>query len=455
MKHHYDPHLLETENITKLLLKFSLPATIGVLMQTLYNLIDTIFIGHAVGALGIAALSIVFPVQIIFVGIAQINGIGCASLVSIALGEKNKNRAEFILGNAWSLSLISGIVMTIILSVFSDYILRLLGVTATILPYAKVYFNIIVLGAAFMMFYLVGINVIRAEGNPKAAMMIVLVSSIFNVILDIIFIFILHKGLYGAALASLITQILTAVYILYFFLSHKSSLAISLRYFVVEKTIALKIFGVGLSSFLRMATNSIILIILNRLLGIYGGDVAIAVYGILNRVMIFANLPVLGITEGLQPIIGYSYGAKLFKRLKKAVRLGSLAASSYSLLIFIVLLLFPGFIIRLFVSESNINLLGGHALHILAPALLSLGFQTVASGMFQSIGKIKPSLFLSLLRNVFLFIPLVFILASYYHLEGIWFSFPASYCGAFLITLAMFVWQMKQFEEKYEYNKFT
>lgn len=439
-KHQY---LLANESIGKLLWKFSLPSTVGMVVATLYNIVDTIFIGHAVGGLGIAGLSIVFPFQMIVVGIAQTIAVGSASLISIALGAKEHAKAELYLGNALSLAVILGLLITVIILPFSSFFLRVIGSSVTILPYAKAYIDIILFGIVFVTSGMVITSIMRAEGNVIIPMIITLIAALLNIILDAVFIFGFNMGIRGAAIATIISQIVFTGFLFYYLLSSRSSLRVHLKNFILNFTIAWEIFVIGIASFMRTASNSVTTIILNHLLGFYGGDTAIAVFGILNRIIMFLFMPQLGIAQGLQPIIGFNYGAKLFDRVKQATKLAITIVSSISVLSALIIFLFPAIFIRVFTTEQTLITQGSHAIMFLAPALATIGFQIIVAIMFQSLGKAKPSFFLSILRNFIFFLPLIFILPLFLKLDGLWLSFPISYGLALVVTIVMFMREMR------------
>jgi putative MATE family efflux protein len=440
-KHQY---LLATESIGKLLWKFSLPSTIGMLVANLYNIIDTIFIGHAVGGLGIAGLSIVFPFQMIVVGIAQTIAVGSASLISIALGAKEHAKAELYLGNALCLAIVFGLLITVTILPFSSFFLRVIGSSRTILPYAKAYIDIILLGTAVVTSGMVITSIIRAEGRVLIPMIITLVAAILNIILDAVFIFGFNMGIRGAAVATIISQAVFTGFLFYYLLSGRSTLRVHLRNFILNLSIAWEIFAIGIASFMRTSSNSVATIILNHLLGFYGGDTAIAVFGILNRIIMFLFMPQLGIAQGIQPIIGFNYGAKLYARVKKATKLAITIVSSISVLSALIIFLFPVVFIRVFTTEQALISEGSHAIMFLAPALAMVGFQIIAAIMFQSLGKAKPSFFLSILRNFIFFLPLIFILPLFLKLDGLWLSFPVAYALALIVTIVMFRQEMRK-----------
>ncbi|MCK4607892.1 MAG: MATE family efflux transporter [Gammaproteobacteria bacterium] len=441
-------HVLANERISKLLWQFSLPAMVGMLVQTFYNVIDTIFIGHSVGVLGIAALSIVFPIQILITAIAQLISTGSATLISIALGAKRPDEANLVFGNAICLAIITGIIITAVGLWDSAKFLAIFGSTPSILPYARQFMNVILLGVPFVMFAMAGTGIARAEGNVKMAMYSMIFSAVLNTILDPIFIIWLHMGVKGAAIATLIAQIFAACFMLYYFAFGNSSLQIVMKNFVLRGYLVLKIAAIGSSSLVRIASSSLSLVVLNHLLGIYGGDSAIAVYGILSRVLMSFFMPILGIAQGLQPILGFNYGAKLIARVRESIKKANVIATVISVISFVVIFSFPKIIFNIFTNDPVLIAEGKHAILFITPTLSLVGFQMITATMFQSLGKVKPALLLSSLRGLLFLIPALLILAPLLKLNGIWLAFPIADILAFSVTFMLYRPQMRKFKNE-------
>ncbi|OQX71250.1 MAG: MATE family efflux transporter, partial [Candidatus Cloacimonas sp. 4484_275] len=330
--------ILADDNIHRLLFKLSLPATVGMIVMALYNVVDTIFVGRGVGTLGIAGISIVFPFQMFVMAVGQMIGIGGASLISRNLGANNFQRAEKTLDNILLIVIITSLVLIVPSYLFMNTLLKTFGASAPIMPYAKDYLQIILAGTQFFIFLISFNNVIRAEGRAKIAMGTMIVSAILNTILDPIFIFGLKLGIRGAAIATVISQLISVIYVIYFFQSGKSILKFRKLRFNVS--IQKEIFAVGFSSFSRQVAASFLVIILNNSLAFYGSDISIAVFGIINRILRFIIMPIFGIAQGLQPIVGYNFGAKQFQKVIKAIKLAFIYGVAISTLGFIVLILF-------------------------------------------------------------------------------------------------------------------
>ena len=437
--------MLGEERIGKLLLSLSLPATIGMLVQAMYNFVDTIYVGRGVGSMGIAGISISFPVQIFVMAFAQLFGIGGASVISRALGEKNHEKARRAAGNVMAFSIAFGLAMTLLGYFFIDQLLILLGASEAIIPYAREYLSIILLGSAFFSFGMAMSHVIRAEGKPKIAMAAMLISAVLNIILDPIFIFTLNMGIRGAALATVLSQAITSIYILFYFISGKSLLRISLASLLPEWTILKGTVSVGLSAFSRQVAGSLLAVVLNNSLVFYGGDIAVAVYGVINRLLMVFIMPMFGVNQGFLPIVGYNYGAKKMRRARESVKLASAVTTLIALFSAIIMFFFARQLISIFTDEIELIEPTISALRIVILAIPTIGIQVIASGMFQALGKAIPALFLSLLRQIIILIPLILVIPRFLGINGIWISFPLADLIAFAISLVFYLRELKMF----------
>ncbi len=439
---------LASEPIKTLLWKLSLPAMAGMFVMSLYNVVDAIFVGRGVGILGIAGISIVFPIQMVIMGIGLMVGIGAASLISRSLGADNMKRAERTLGNAIILILILGGTLAVVALSRSTFLLRLFGATDTILPYAKEYMDIILLGVVFHGFSMAANAIIRAEGNARVAMISMFIGALLNIALDPVFIFALGMGIRGAAIATVIAHVVTTLYLAHYFLSGKSSLRIRVKNFILERTVVKEIVAIGFGVFVRTAAGSFIAVIINRTLGFYGGDVSIAVFGVVHRVLHFAVMPNMGIAQGLQPILGFSYGARRYDRGIEVIRRSVIIAAAFSVGAVLIILLFAEPIIRFFSTDAALISQGTHAIRLIFMALWLVGFQIVGATIFQAIGKPIQTFILSTSRQILFLIPLVFILPRFFGLNGVWLSFPIADTLSFIITLAMVIPQMREFKKQ-------
>lgn len=468
---HERSRLLADESIGKLLFKLSAPATIGMLVMALYNVVDTVFVGQALGensVQGIAGIAVAFPIMMIVMAIALAIGIGGASMISRSLGQRNIDRAENVMGNVLSLVLIASAFICILGSIFITPILQLFGATDTILPYATEYLRVILYGSIFFMFALAMNNIVRAEGNAKVAMYTMLVSALVNIILDPFFIFgsgyiefnffadklgimiepiYMHgfgMGVKGAAIATVIAQTTGAIFLVWYFTSGNSSLRFHTKNLIPKWDITRETISIGMGPLTRNASGSLVVIVLNNILLAYGGgDVAIAVFGVINRLFMFTFMPMYGIVQGLQPIVGFNYGAKNFSRVMDSVKLSMFVTTAMAIVGFIVFLAFPEQLFSIFTTDQQLISSGKYATRIIVLALPLVGFQVVGTSLYQAIGKARPSFLLAMSRQLLFLIPLVIILPHFFQLTGVWMAFPLSDGLAFLLTFVMVIKEFK------------
>ncbi|MDY9925647.1 MATE family efflux transporter [Methanosarcina sp.] len=443
--------MLADENIGKLLFKLSVPAIIGMLVQAFYNLVDTLFVGRAYGAESIQAIggiAVAFPIQMIGMAVSLAIGIGGASIISRRLGEREQKKAEKIFANLIFLSLFSSLLITGAGLIFIVPLLKTFGATDTILPYALEYLEVILYGTVLFSLAMVTNAVIRSEGNAKVAMNSMLISGGLNVILDPIFIFSFGMGIRGAAIATVLAQAIGVLYVIRYFLSGKSTLRFRPSDLKPDSKIITEALAIGVSPFTRNVSGSLMIIILNNLLAFYGGDIAIAVFGIINRLLMFTLMPMFGIIQGFQPIVGFNYGAKNFERVKDTVKLAILTTTVMSIAGFLILYLFPEQLFGIFSGDHQLIVEGKSAVRIVVLATPLVGFQVVGAALYQAIGKAKPSLFLSMCRQMLFLIPLVLILPKYLDLPGVWAAFPLADSLAFTVTLIMVIREFRSLAEK-------
>ncbi|MBM7614153.1 MATE family efflux transporter [Alkaliphilus hydrothermalis] len=427
---------LGTEKVGKLLYQMSLPAAIAMMVNGLYNVVDTIFIGQGVGPLAIGGLAIAFPIQMLIMGFAQMVGIGAASAVSRNLGADEIEKADQVAGNAFTSIFVLSLLFSLVGLVFADQLLYIFGATETLLPYAKEYITVILFGSVFFSFAMMSNSLIRAEGNAKVAMITMLLGAGLNIILDPIFIFVFDLGIRGAALATIISQFISFLYVMNYMYSGKSSLKVKLHHLKPDWKIIKEIFTVGFSAFTRSSTNSIFSIVVNNSLRIFGGDIAITIFGIVNRVIAFLFMPILGVVQGMQPIAGFNYGAKKIERVKHVLKLSIIASTVIAILGWIIGETIPHIIIRAFTDDVNIIKDGSYVFRIVIAMVPLLGIQFVGATLFQSLGKAMPAIVLSLLRQFILLIPLILILPRIFNLQlfGVWLAFPIADILAAIIT---------------------
>jgi putative MATE family efflux protein len=430
---------LGEDKINRLLIKLSFPAAIGMISMALYNLVDTIFVGRGVGTLAIGALSIIMPLQMLIFALTQTLGIGGASLISRALGEKDTHKADLAFGNLIVLTILLSISIMLAGYLFPETVLYFFGAKGEIVPYALDYFFIMLLGTPFLNYAMVFNTIIRAEGNAKTAMITMIIAALINIILDPVFIFILEMGVRGAAVASIIAQFISFSYIAAYFTRGNSSLHFHIKNLNLNKSITKEIFAIGVSPLGRHGAGSIVAALLNHILFSYGGALSVAVYGIINRILRVSFMPLMGLVQGFLPIAGYNYGAKKFKRLLDLLKISSIWAITTTNIIWLILMIFARDIIAIFSSDISLINQGEHALRIIILIIPLLGFQLIGASYFQALGKALPSFILSLSRQIFFFFPLVFILPRFWGLNGVWLTFPLSDILSVILTGILFI----------------
>lgn len=432
-----------------LLLRFSLPAIVGMLVNAIYNVVDRLFIARGVGPLGLAGATVAFPLMLVLMAFGMLIGMGGSSLVSIRLGERRERDAERILGNATGLMILISLTITGLGLAFLEPILRLFGASDTILPYAKSYTSIILAGSVFQGMGFGLNNFIRGEGNPKIAMVTMLIGALLNIILDAVFIFAFGWGVAGAALATVISQAVSAVWVLAYYVSGKSHLKIRAANLVPRPEIFMPMLAIGAAPFAMQLASSAVNGLLNNQLQRYGGDTAVSAMGIIFSVITFIVMPLFGLNQGNQPIVGYNYGAKNFERVRKTMLLAIGAASATVFSGFLVAQLAAPALARAFAGGSTeLVALASRALRIYTLGLPLIGFQIVAAGYFQASGKPREAMFLSLSRQVILLIPLFIILPLRFGLDGVWMAPPVSDLLSALLTGVFFLRELRSLSKK-------
>ncbi len=426
---------LGTQKISKLLIKQAVPATIGILVMSLNMIVDTIFVGQWIGVLAIAAITVVLPIAFLISSIGMGIGIGGSSIISRALGANNPEKAFLTFGNQICLTVILAILFVVLGSVFSVPILNLFGAKGEILPIASEYFGLIIYGVPFLAFAMMGNPTIRAEGKPKFAMYAMMVPSVLNILLDILFIKYFNWGMCGAGLATSIAYASCGLYILYFFLSSKSELQIIPKNFKLDFKIVQEIAKLGGVSIVRQGAISILMIVLNYSLYTYGGEISIAVFGIINRVMMFALSPVLGVSQGFLPVAGFNIGAKKNDRVKETIKKSIYFGSILGTLIFIGIVIFKEQIIWIFTNDATLLEKTPDAMLVVFLVTPIVTMQLIGSAYFQAAGKAMPALLLTLLKQGIFLIPLAYFLPIYYGIDGVWWSFPIADSLATIITV--------------------
>lgn len=429
--------LLLNGNLTSLLFKFSAPATVGMVVGALYNIIDTIFVGKGVGSIAIAALSIVLPMQLIMLGIGTMLGIGSASIISRALGRNRKDIARNAYGNAIVINLLISAVCMVLIYIFMDKFLIFFGASSSVLPYAKDYAYITVAGFILLSFAINSNSCIRAEGSPRAAMYAMGIGALINIILDPIFIFVLGMGIKGAAIATIISQCISVAYVIFYIFFGKSVFKINISVLKIRSSLVREILSLGFPSFIRSTMASFIILIFNRLLLFYGGDLYIAIMGIGLRLLSLIQMPLIGITQGFSTIVSFNYGARLYPRIKKVLEIAIIWTIIIAGAGFLIMMIFPRFVITLFSNDSELINEGISILRIVILFLPFIGIQMLGGGLFQAIGKAVPALVLTISRQVLFLVPAAFLLPLLFGLNGVWMAVPVS---DFLSIAATGIW---------------
>lgn len=440
-------HELATEDIRKLIWKYSLPAMVGTVVMSLYNIVDRIFIGQGVGALAISGLSLAFPFMIVLMAFGMLIGAGSASRISITLGQHDKDKAEKILGNSVVLTfIISG--FAIILSlIFMKDLLYMFGGTTNTIQYASDYMIIIIPGGIFTALYFGLNNILRASGHPKSAMFNILLGAIVNIILDPIFIFVFDWGIQGAAIATVISYFIGTLNVASHFIYRNSQLRFHTRNFKLQKDIVYSILSIGMSPFSMQIGTSLVVILINSTLLKYGGDLAIGAYGIINSVNMMVVMFIIGLNQGTQPIIGYNYGARNYSRMFSTLKIAAVIGTIFTSVGFVMGMFFPQPIVSVFASDLELQQISAIGLRISVIMFPVIGFQVVVSNFFQSIGKAKLSIFLSLTRQFIFFIPALLIVPPFFGLEGAWSVMPLSDGLAAIVSSITFINFHKKFKD--------
>ncbi|MBN2898904.1 MAG: MATE family efflux transporter [Clostridia bacterium] len=419
---------LDTTNIPKLLRRLAIPATIGMLVNALYNLVDTIFIGQGVGADAIGGLAIAFPIQMVIMAIALMVGIGAASAISRSLGERNIEKANTIVGNAYVLCVFLSSIFVVIALAKTEELLYLFGATDTLLPYAMDYIRIIFIGSIPFSFVMTSNNIIRSEGNAKESMMIMIIGTGLNIILDPLFIFVFKMGIKGAALATILSQFVSFLYVIHYLRSGKSHLKVAWHHLKPHGAMQLEILKIGTPAFIRQIGGSFLAIFLNNALGTYGGDIAITSYGIVNRLIMFLFMPMFGVVQAVQPIAGYNYGARRYQQIRDVVKLSIRSLVIYATLGWLVILLTSSKIGYIFTKDAIVVDTVAVQLKYITLMLPIVGIQITSGTVFQAFGKAFPAMILSLLRQIIMLVPMLLLFPSVFGLGllGIYIAFPIS-----------------------------
>jgi putative MATE family efflux protein len=432
--------ILGEGNINKLLLKFSIPAIAGMAVNALYNVIDRIFVGRGVGSDALSGIAVTMPFMLPLFGFAVLIAVGTAVRVSIKIGEKKLEEAESIIGNGFILSVIIGVALTIICIIFMKPILIAFGGSDTSLDYAEQFMRIIIFGTVLQIIGLTLNSAIRAEGNPMMALATMLIGALINTALNPLFIFVLHLGVRGSALATLISQAFTAVWTLYYFVNPKNIIRLKIKNMRLKLHIIRDILSIGLGPFILQSAVGVMLLVANNVFTGIGGNDALAVIGIISVISMLFNMIISGFAQGMQPIVGYNHGAKNVQRVKDAFTSSLLMATAVCIAGFIPVFFFSREIMSLFFGDNDYILkMGSQGLKYSLMTLPLLGFQNISISYFQAIGKFKQSIFLYLMRQLVLIIPLLFILSNLFGFYGGVAAFPATDVIITVITAVLVI----------------
>ncbi len=440
------PITLGTENVWKLLIQYAIPSVIAMTASSLYNITDSIFIGHGVGALAIAGLAITFPLMNLAAAFGSLVGVGAATLMSLRLGQKDYKSANHILGNVFMLNLILGSLFTILILAFLDPILLFFGASEQTLPYAHDYMFTISLGNVITHTYM-GLNaLLRSIGKPQISMYATIFTVIINAALTPVFIFVFHWGIQGAAIATIISQVLMLIWQIKIFSDKKSFIHLQKGIYRLKKKIVIDSLAIGMSPFLMNAASSVIIVILNQSLIKYGGDLAVGAYGIINRILFLFVMVVIGLNQGMQPIAGYNFGAGLYNRVMLSLKYTILLATVVTTLGFIIGEFFPKIVANMFTSDNDLTQLVIDGMRLVVIMFPIIGFQIVTSNFFQSIGMPKKAILLSLTRQVIFLLPFLLIFPHYWGLNGVWISMPAADFFSSLLSITLLIHQIRKFK---------
>ena len=440
------PTALGTESIGKLLMQYAVPAIIAMTASSLYNMVDSIFIGHGVGTMAISGLALTFPLMNLAAAFGSLVGVGASTSISVKLGQRDYDTAQRVLGNVFVLNILLGLAFTLVVMAFLDPILYFFGGSDQTVGYARDYMQIILLGNAVTHLYL-GLNaVLRSSGHPQKAMYATIATVVINTVLDPVFIYGFGWGIRGAAIATIVAQVISLAWQFKLFSNKEELLHFHRGIFRLKRKIVFDSLAIGMSPFLMNLAACFIVILINQGLKEYGGDLAIGAFGIVNRLVFIVVMIVMGLNQGMQPIAGYNFGAKLYERVNKVLKLTIVYATVVTTFGFLVGMLVPDLVVGIFTSDAELIDISARGLRIVVMFFPIIGFQMVTSNFFQSIGMAGKAIFLSLTRQMLILLPCLLILPRFFGVAGVWYSMPVSDVLASLIALVMLVMQFRKFK---------
>ena len=439
---------LETKKIGTLLKEYAVPGIIAMTASSLYNMVDSIFIGHipGSGALAISGVSVCFPLMNLGTAIGTLIGVGASTLVSILLGRKDYENAQKVLPNVVTLNVVLGAIYSILILLFLKPVLFFFGASEAIYPFARDYMVVILIGFIISHLYFCLNSMIRSTGNPRLAMNLTLFTVIFNAVLDPLFIFTFGMGIRGAAIATVLCQTISLAYCLIYFSSEKNVVHFGRRIFAYDARIARRSLSIGMGPFLMNTAACLVAMFINQQLRNYGGDFAIGAYGIINRFSFLFLMVVMGLNQGMQPIASYNFGAGKPKRVREVYRLTVAWATAACMLGFIICEFFPGPAVSIFTNDPELKANAEHGMRIMNCMFPIIGFQIVSTNLFQCLGMVKKSIFLSLSRQLLFLLPALYILPLFYGIEGIWASYPVSDAISSILTIILIIRLTRQLD---------
>lgn len=435
---------LGTKPVGRLLTQYALPAIVAMTASSLYNIIDRAMIGQLVGPEAIAGLGITFPFMNLSAAFGAAVGVGSSTCISVKLGQRDYKTAENLLGNTVTLNLIIGLLFMAVCLIFLDPILRFFGASDVTLPYAREFMIVILLGNVVTHMYF-GMNaVLRAAGKPKHAMYATLFTVGMNIVLVVAFVWWLRWGIRGAALATITSQSMALCWQMWIFSDQKELLHLKRGIYRLKADLVRNIIAIGVSPFLMQSTACVIVIIMNNQFVRYGGDMAVGAYSIANSMVMVFFMFVMGMIQGMQPIVGYNFGAEKYDRMFRCLWLTIAAATSILLVGWTLSMLFPREIARIFTADPTLLDLSARGIMLDMLVFFVVGSQAVITNFFQCIGKVRVSIFLSLSRQLILLLPMAYIFPLFWGLDGVWYAMPVSDFGSFAMTIPMLIWYMKK-----------
>lgn len=450
MTSHDKTDFLGKDAIFPLLIKMGLPAMVGMLVNALYNIVDTIFVGQGVGPLAIAALSIAFPMQMLVSAFAQAIGVGSASIVSRRLGEKRPDMAARAIGTAYTVVILVTAAIVALIYAFMRPILSFFGASEAIMPFAVEYVEVVAAGFFFFSVSMCASNLVRSEGHAKASMFGMLIGAGLNTVLDPIFVFGLHMGVRGAAIATVISQLASTVYLLSLYARGKSHVPIKPADFRIHLPTLGESTVLGAPAFIQSAGMSLLALFINNTLGFYGGDEAITIYGMVHKINSIIILPVFGVAQGFQPIAGYNFGAKRFDRVKESLRVALASAFSASLVGYAFIMLAPKLALGMFTPDAGLASRGAQAIRTMILLIPTAAIQITGATYFQAVGRKTQSFMLGVSRQFLLLFPLVFALPRLLGVNGVWLAFPLADVLSMLITGTLLIREVRRLGRDHE-----